>query len=290
MKRGSKIVIILSAALVALGIACISIGVAKGGLHNMSIAGSHLADPDDVKTEKSEVSHFKSIDAYLTYFDVNIQRGDTYSVEVRYLDSKPDIEVSGDTLKIKDDKEDHKSIIVGAGGEDDSVGAESWTPELTITVPEEKLLETVSIKNVMGDTNIINMMIKDFKADIVSGDIDLSGSTLQTVSVNDEAGDVEGTGVIISNNVKIDISTGDVSLQGRLLGKAAISSKTGDVELDLNNPETDYSYEMKANAGDLEINGNEYGGAQNRSGGKNTLKINTAAGDIEVNFDKAGQR
>lgn len=151
-----------------------------------------------------------------------------------------------------------------------------------ITVPENKVFESVSISAGAGEMNIEALSAETLNMDLGAGDIvfdriDISGSA----SINAAAGElIVRQGRI--NDLEMNLAVGDVNLKAELSGKTEIECAAGDIDIELNGEEADYSIEVDKGISSCKLNGKELKDDTRYGDGKNIIEIDGGIGDIEI--------
>ena len=282
MKKGFLIFIISCIVLLLAGVAVLAIGLANGGslAFNIDYGKGLIKTAEEMSLVEGSVEsgEFSNVDIDIDAASIRFVYGSGYSVKYKlYEDKIPDIEVDGNTLKIKSKKKSFNlSFNTTAFSKSD--------PYIEITVPEGTKLSDVKLNVDYGDVQIDgfefdslsinddagNAEISDFicgkiDMDLNYGNLDITGSDIEEFTVNADAGNIE------VSDTKID--------------KIDINNDYGDVDISLNAEEADYDIDIEIDFGDLSINGKKYKSEYKTDNGKDKeIKINADSGDVSIEF------
>ncbi|XCP86294.1 DUF4097 family beta strand repeat-containing protein [Roseburia hominis] len=118
-------------------------------------------------------------------------------------------------------------------------------------------------------------------------DANFTGLTADEVTIQSGATDCDLENVIFGT-LNAEVGAGDLDLSGTISGDITARCGAGDMDLKLTGKETDYNYSLKCGAGEIEINGHEYGGLASAKkidhGSSKTIDIACGAGDVTIEF------
>lgn len=301
---------------IILGVAGLSAG-ARFAITNTK-DGFQVIGPEDRITEEFSLSSFANIKINFKDADVEIIPSSEYKLEIKTLKGiEVTHEVKNDTLILT--SEDQKS---GPKFSLNFTLTSIPQPTIKIYVPKDAKFSDISLVNQFGDTRLVEMKVDKMDIHSNDGDItiknlesneltikngfgDISGSKVKTerlhVEMND--GDAEINGIeaasTVFNNKFGDITLrefssqgltmksndGDIDIQGKLLGNTVIHSSFGDIDLKLSNKESELSYMIRNQFGDISINDNKFEAkATNKANTEHKLEIVSNDGDIQVDF------
>lgn len=146
--------------------------------------------------------------------------------------------------------------------------------------------DDLNISNDMGKTTLDGADLKTLKIDADSGEISITGVTADRGELYADMGRIDGKDME-TNGLKVESNSGEVVLRGKLFGLTDISCDMGSVTVDPGAPKDQFNYELNADMGSVTVGGDDFSGnvAINNGSAKNTLKIKTDMGSINVNFD-----
>ena len=221
-------------------------------------------DPGVYFLAGENVTAFSSIDADLALGNIEVVAGDSFSLSVSRSEAmsgyEPTWEISNGVLRIRDNSRMQWSL------------KGSWGVAVTVTVPENVVLNKIRVKTGLGD-------------------VLLYGLNAETVTAETGLGDVECYEV--RNVRKLDLNTGmgDVNLgleEARSGLDIHLESGMGNIEATLCGAETDYSYTLESGMGHVTVNGASRGSeAERRNSAPYRLNAESGMGDVSVYFTYA---
>lgn len=170
------------------------------------------------------------------------------------------IKASGKKLKIEAEEGSRlKRITSGYSGD-----------ELTlyISIPEGKRLESI-------------------EADAGAGYLSMEGISAERLAVSADAGQIEVSG-FTAGELEAECGAGQITLDGETSEKAKLDCSVGEILYTVPGNRSDYNYEIKCDIGELEIDGENYGGIDVRTsednGSSRTIEAQCEIGRIEIMF------
>ena len=265
MSKALKVVLVIFAVMLVVGIGLMTAGILTGGATNMYIDfKKHVISdkPNNMIKDELELDDLDSIDLEVAYCDVNIITGDSYKVEYAVYDNSKvdsDYDEAAKTYKFKQKQDDDRLLTVFGNPE------ENQTPHITITVPEGAKLSDISVKCAYGDIEINGIDSKAVTYDLAHGDVSMSNVIHDDITIDDAYGDIKGSEMIVKN--------------------VNIETARGDVELGIKGNETDYNIDLEAALGDIKCNSTEArGNYKTESSSENKIKVDVSAGEIDVDI------
>ncbi|MEL7654411.1 MAG: DUF4097 family beta strand repeat-containing protein [Bacillota bacterium] len=145
--------------------------------------------------------------------------------------------------------------------------------------------DDLNVTNDLGKTTLDGGALKTLKIKSDSGDVTISDVTVDYGDLNLDLGKLTAKN-LDSNGLKVKNDSGDINLQGTLLGTTDITCNMGKVTVEPGAPKDQFNYELKADLGKVTVGGESVSGSISSSAAaKNTLKVNTDMGDININFN-----
>lgn len=230
----------------------------------------------------------KSIDMDINYGEVNIVEGSSFSIDATNLYEDMESYVSDGTWYISQEGNGDFNIFgcnisLGSFGRWD----EDFQPKITITVPEGFVAEdfTMDVEAGSVEAGRVNALQADFT-------VEAGRLYVDEISVSDSSIYYVGAGEMVLkdadlNNITMEAGVGGMVIEGVLTGDNDITCGVGKIELNLEGNESDYSYDISAGIGDVDINGSSYHGIDQRinNGTGNNLRLDCGVGNITVDFD-----
>lgn len=163
--------------------------------------------------------------------------------------------------------------------------------------------QSLTVDNDTGDCKLTGLSVRNLTADVDLGDLNLERISAEKVeSVNVDSGDINiidcnlgivsemscDLGNITASGLTVDslsanCDTGDIELSGNLIGNISLECDLGNITLNLEGKEEDYGYELGADLGTVQINGETVRPVV-KKGGSHYLEIEVSTGDIQLNF------
>ena len=311
---------LIASSMIVIGILLVVIGFSAGAKLSIinSGAGFKVYDSGERKTETYPLSSFSKINVHLLDADIEFIPSDEYKLQIeQYEEQEVRHEIKDDTLMIEEkERKSGKLINMNIGF------INSMQTIVKIYFPSGEELKDVSIINNFGDTYLEDMVAEKFDIRASDGDLtiknvqaselkiinkfgDISGFDVKTKDLNMELtdGDAELNKIsantitvkngfgdtilqdVMSEGLKLESNDGDIDVHGLLLGQSIIKSSFGDVSLQLLNKESELSYNIRNNFGDIYVNDDYYEtqAVQKSSSGHN-LEISSKDGDIDISF------
>lgn len=258
MKTFTKVCLIISGVLAALGLAfcivAVSLGVSFGDLSNVSFPSKYgwgwnssnhnffWSDKGNQKVKDMDET-FRDIDKLkidIGVVDMVVESydGDEFQLEARNVPEGFQCKKEGSTLVIKE--ESNHSFNIGANFE---------TAEVTLRIPNKSVFKEA-----------------DFEVGV--GRLEVS--------------DFEG------KKVSIDCGVGSMSLDGTITGDADLNCGVGRISMNLTGKAEDFDYDIDCGIGNVNIDGESYSTLDNDkkidNGADKEMKIECGVGSIEVNY------
>ena len=153
---------------------------------------------------------------------------------------------------------------------------------ITITIPVDTVLDTVSIEAGAGEIQIEKMATKNLDWEIGAGTVKITDvHVTQKAKLEGGAGRLEMLSGEIAN-LDLEMGIGDLILATSLSGNNKIDAGIGKLELTLTDGLDNYVIRVNKGIGSIKIDGNEINNNVEYGNGKTHLKINGGMGSIEV--------
>lgn len=153
---------------------------------------------------------------------------------------------------------------------------------ITITIPVDTVLDTVSIEAGAGEIQIEKMATKNLDLEIGAGTVNITDlQVTQKAKIEGGAGRLEMLSGEIAN-LDLEMGIGDLILATSLSGNNKIDAGIGKLELTLTDGLDNYVIRVNKGIGSIKIDGNEINNNVEYGNGKTHLKINGGMGSIEV--------
>ena len=296
MNKTVKIILIIAACMIPVGLIAVLLGVKFGGhtAWSLDLSDGSYSFSSDVVSETVELKDFDALDVTVSTADVNIMRGDSYKMEYKARKGKePSITQENGKLTIQ---QPSMGFVMF------NFGFNSGENTYTIYVPDDGKQIDLNVKASTGDVMLDRIKVSG-RIDASTSDVLLNDIEGDDLSVTVSAGDIDGDKVkvsdvrfegstsdigmlrLFSDDVYCHTSTGDIDINDSVISNLKSEASTGDVTVQLNAKADDYSYDIKVSTGDIVINGEECEKSYSKDNGTDKkIDIKTSTGDIDVSI------
>ena len=231
-----------------------------------SVMGPYLIDGESVAV-------FRYIDADISFGNIEVVAGDDYTLSVRrgevLIGYEPTWEVLDGVLRLRDGDLSRQVQVDGWDDLQNMFSAGQWAVYVTITVPQNTILDRIDIKTGLGS-------------------ILLYGLDAGTITAETGMGGVECYEARSVRRLELNTGMGNVylGLEETLDGLSIrLESGWGNVEAMLCGFETDYSYALESGMGTVTVNGSYQNTRVVRRGNQPyQLDAESGKGDVNVYF------
>lgn len=265
----TKTILKVCAICIGVGMVFTVVGYAFGGgnnrgLGNIVINGNRSGvnnkyyDKENLVNIDEKLDSFENIELNAETSDIKIIPSDSYKIEATYnqRESKLEYEVKDNTL-ILNQKNIKKNI---SNNTNDKYRIE-------IYVPKDIILENMGI-----DSNLANIVLKDLNINNLNLDCNLGNIIIRNCK--------------IENSLVAETDMGNIEIEGKLYGRIDIQSNLGNIELQLDEKEENYNYDIKNSLGKISINRNNHTKSVSKTNNsKNNITIECSVGNIDINFN-----
>lgn len=294
MKRFTKLFLIISGILAALGIILIITGVSMGGSYVVAddVLGGRLffGFDNDYFVEDSDIENMNDLgDEENTFskeeinsivlngkygeYEIDVWDSDTYAIQGIKGSDRIKYAIEEGVLKIS------------------MTGKYLWyrgaNIKVKIYVPKDVTLNSAELNVSAGTLVCSHIKTQVLEANIGAGEGSFHNIEAVDSRFNVGAGDGEIKNSVLTNcNLKVGL--GDFDIEGNINGDVDIDCGMGNVEMELSNLYNDFNYKVQVGAGDVEIGDREYSGVSNSVSLNNdsdkTMNIKCGMGDVSVEF------
>ncbi|MDQ0216398.1 DUF4097 and DUF4098 domain-containing protein YvlB [Oikeobacillus pervagus] len=309
---------LIASGMIVIGILLTAIGFFAGA--KLSIVntedGFQALGNHDRKAEEFSLTEFANIEGDLQDTDIEIIPSNEYKLKIeRLAGTKVTHKITNDTLVLKEsDHEPLWQIDLNFGTLTKKV--------VKIYVPKEVTFGNISLKNRFGDVRLDGMKVERLTIHSSEGDLTLNDIQSNQLTIENKFGDMNANNVITedlnvemhdgdakfdsvranstvfqnefgdlnflnftSEALTIQSKDGDIEIQGMLLGNSVIHSNFGDTKLQLLNKESNLSYNIHNDFGDITVNNNRFEkNASHTTNSQHKLDITSTDGDVHVTF------
>ncbi|MBQ0000464.1 MAG: DUF4097 family beta strand repeat protein [Clostridiales bacterium] len=298
MKKFSKWMLGIAAALVVLGLGLMIAGVTLGArfseaafLNNMGSRIFHIRDFSEVeevilgdrpindlfeheegdyeeyagsmKTQSG--SHHNGISTY----EVSDMKNLEIDLKAGELRMKA---YSGKEIQVKVDDENSKYVKVSSG--DDFMKIESTRKvggdEVTVYYPDNLKLEQLKIEVDAGEVDIMDEIAADY------------------LEITIGAGEVNSKKKVTADTAVLQVGAGEISMKSIDAQKLTGDCGLGEMNLALTGSEKDYNYTLQCGLGSIKIGNNTHASIADReviqNGSKKDIELSCGMGEIEIDF------
>lgn len=207
------------------------------------------------------------LDIEVVSSNITVQLGDTFKVETNNKNIK--YKESNGKLTITEKK--HNWFGNNASS------------DLVIYIPENLVLDDVTIESKAGKMEIESLSTKNLDLDLGAGKV-----TVHNLVVTNSTAIDGGAGKIsILNgevcNLELDMGAGELYFRSKVTGEAEIDAGVGKVTLDLIG--TDYQVKVDKGIGTATINGENIKDDTYYGAGENIIKIDGGVGSIDISYE-----
>lgn len=278
MKKGIKIILIITSSLFTVGLIMIIAGILSGGhFKNISlVTGKELEYVSIDKDYGNET--IDSLDLDVTTSKVYIVEGDSFHIQgSKIVEDTVEVGVRENTLYIKE-KDDLRSWI-------DKIGIYFDLEEtvITVTVPKGFVAKQADFDIKAGTLKIESFATEQLDMEVNAGKVSIDRMTVNMGgAISLGAGSVKGD-QIDAHNLEVEISAGSCNLEGAFYGALDLECSAGSLNLDTSLSDNEYSYDLERNAGSIQINGKSYKDYDNTNkSANNSIKVVVSAGSVNI--------
>lgn len=158
---------------------------------------------------------------------------------------------------------------------------------ITLYLPEGCTLGRLDLSLGAGQLKLGNMAVQDMTASVGAGQLLLTNVTLDALEVSLGAGELRTQDVTVQS-LTASIDAGNMDFTGAINESAEISCSMGNVNMSLTGNKQEFNYQLSCVAGNMEVDGDVYGGAAvDRfidNGADKYIEISCSMGSVEVDF------
>lgn len=258
MKSWAKTILGIGVSCSLLGAALAGYGFATGGLSDLENSTDIVGN---VNYQKANLDSFSKIDIDSTTSDIIISKANIDKPFISYSDNKK----TSVNYEVK-----NNSLTVKQTGTRTQLGNTNIIHFLSlrdiIGIAKTGIIENshTIVISVPQDTDLTSV-----KANLSSGDLDISQLSLDTATLKLLAGELTLTNTIL-NSGTVNITSGDAEIENSNLANIAFSITTGDIDLE-NSQASDTTFELSM--GDFSANAATF---------KNDNTITMTTGEVDI--------
>ncbi|MBR4183606.1 MAG: DUF4097 family beta strand repeat protein [Lachnospiraceae bacterium] len=294
MNKTVKIILIVAACMIPIGLFTAFLGVTFGGTTAWALDINNPQAPalTNISSKSIELKEFDTLAIETFSADVVIESGDSYKLEYAAYEGKdPVMTEEGGKLTIGQPS-GTMSLF--------SFGNAMNLDRYTITVPATAGEIALDLKAASGDVFIRDVKVSG-QVKLSSGDIALNEIEGSSIDVSTNSGEVTGTAMDVrtvklaslsgdiqvsetyADSISCTASSGDVNVQYTMANDVNCETHSGDININLSGDMEEFSYDISTNSGDILVNDMDGGKHYQEAGtGDKTVKAKANSGDITV--------
>lgn len=152
-----------------------------------------------------------------------------------------------------------------------------------ITVPNNQVLDELSIDSGAGKFVIKDISARDFDMDHGAGVLEISNVNFYQADIDGGAGKIQIKDSTL-NNLDLDAGAGKVEIEARISGNSQINCGVGEVDISLIGEEDDYEIKAEKGIGNITIASVEQKNSTTYGNGSAKIEIEGGIGNINVSF------
>lgn len=165
----------------------------------------------------------------------------------------------------------------------------SWFKEkskLIIYVPNNRILDTVTINGGAGKIKIDTFITKNLNLNLGAGKVDMNHlQVLNKTKVDGGVGSVHIKNSIL-NELDLDTGVGKLNIDAKVLGKSTIEQGVGSIDLNLIGTSNDYKIHVDKGIGSIRVDEKKVKDDETIGNGINKIDIDGGIGNMDINFIK----
>ena len=237
-------------------IVCVLVGCAihfGGSFGGINVNIGNRENQGSVREDNIELDSFTRICVDAAVMGLTVEKGDDYKLSYNCTKNLiPEYEVKDGVLYINQKQKNTNWI-----------GTNNCNAILTI--PDGILLEMVEITSDVGDVNLDRLAIIDLTVYCDVGDVSVQESVI--------------------GDAKMELDVGDLDISDSEFESLDVYSDVGDIDIDSAADLSDYTFDIAAELGDIEVNGKDYKDECYIKGDQGLIKIGSDIGAIEISWD-----
>ncbi len=295
MNKTVKIILIVAAILLPVGVIITIFGMLSGGGEGwgLDVSGGEAKVITKNVEESVDLAEFDSLMVETSSADVIVMRGDSYKIEYTTREGRePIIEEEGGKLTVKQAPMGLVLFDFNFG----SVGNKYviYVPDNGKTIDLDVVTSSGDIMldriNASGSVVVSSgdVVLNDIKGESInvqtsSGDINIDKGEYKGVDFKATSGDVNLLRVM-SDTISCKTSSGDIDIYDSETDELSCDATSGEVTVQLNGDPEEYSYDVHVSSGDIVVNGIETDGKEfsKDAAGDKSVNAHASSGDIDI--------
>ena len=302
MKRMTKILLIVAAVMVGLGIVLSAIGVAiNGGVTSARMVMNPFGnihwwfddDEEDIFDDETDGHHENNGDSGQTDSTSSATYQGQQSVDKNQVDSlhleahRSEIQIcqvdGSEEFSVKTDGQ--YQVYVENGVLHIKADQKQNKNELFIGIPKDFKFTEAEFELAASNVTIADLVAKEFDLELGAGRVEIENLTADQAEIEVGAGEVVITDGEITK-LDTNVGMGDITFSGNIKQHADVECHMGNTDLILEAKLDDYNYEIECGAGNVDIGKESYSGLSKKKiidHQKNaTIKIECNLGNVSI--------
>lgn len=283
MKRFAKFMLIIACVFLALGIGFSAAGAAMGA----SVKDMDLSEDfkEGVQIMKNIVisDHDRDSDDDKDDHDRDFGTDGT-SIFTAELADRVEFDLCSDELILREYNGDKMTIEVGSEYADD-VKIQSSSSELEIKTKKSKSNRCIIVSYPKG------RHFKEMEICVDAGSVEVENAlSVDKLEVQIGAGDFTNDSTVSVAELDVEVGAGSAEITGLTAKKIDGECSIGSLILGICGKEADYNYKLECGVGEININGESYGGFAkekkiSNTGASGEIALECGVGEIEIYFE-----
>lgn len=289
MKKFTKIVLIIAAAFLIVGLCLSFVGFITGAGNGISLRDGHLVVNDDnnYTYEKSDITGITDINVNVSNSRIELVQSDskyfTININMKYWNSTPEVTIEDGKISIN---ASHFSPTFSVSTLMNLFDALENDNVITIGIPNDSKLSNITLETSNGNvTSNVELETETFDIDTKNGRIDVSNLTCTgEAKLETSNGKIDCEGVF-SEDSEFKTSNGSVILSGTFKGDVDCKTSNGSIDFRANDDVSSYDVSAKTSNGSVYINNVDYDKSytQDNNTGRDVI-LKTSNGKITARF------
>ena len=271
---------------VVLGISLISVflggGLAIWGYSHGALNDLQNQTKNDLDFVKKEVNDFNQMDIKSNSYNILIKTGNVSKATITYYQKKKkpiDITVNDRKLSINENYSDksltsHNHFNVFGLKDLIKLSTLNESNTIIITLPKKQSIDLLKADLATGNLDLSNSTIKQADINLNVGDLTFTEMTINNLKANLDVGSVDSNHTLFTNS-DLSIALGDYTGNNLVFnGHNKLDVTSGDVEISLKNHTV--NVQADSHSGEVEVTNNL------KNSKDNTLTITSNLGDINI--------
>jgi hypothetical protein len=238
--------------------------------------GFHFGE-DRMTSVSTDLEAFCAIDVDADMMDLSVEVEDHFYLNGRYTDRlKFEYEVKDGVLYIKE-RNPRKAFWGGARSENCNI---------TLTVPKNVAMDSMEIKLAMGNVNVEGITSINCEALTNMGNCTFEKCSFGEADIDTNMGEIIIKGTQLGE-ADIDNDMGTIKMERCIFQDLNVDNSMGDIFIDANQSLDNCQIELKADMGEVRVNGQSEGTKYRQSGNAGKLEASTSMGSVRLDYKNA---